>query len=206
MICDICAPDHVVRFTRPSPSIFAYCKRSKTGSGEGLGMRLHTSPLHGLKTKLIPHPNFKQAAGIALPYKYHICFNHLLSNMAVHIWKYGGTLLKGPCWNKDTSLRTNVLVHRVSAESVAVMTSKAIPPLPLCNQCHTVLILASHIDPPLNQCCHVLSTYTFVPNFASQSILLPQTNRFFPAASWRLHRDTKVSCVAANYVSWSKAI
>ena len=28
---------HVVRFTRPSPSDFAYCKRSKTGAGEGLG-------------------------------------------------------------------------------------------------------------------------------------------------------------------------
>ena len=39
--CDVmCAADHVVRFTRPSPSDFAYCKRSKTGAGEGLGMRL----------------------------------------------------------------------------------------------------------------------------------------------------------------------
>ena len=35
--CDACAADHVVRFTRPSPSVFAYCKRSKTGAGEGLG-------------------------------------------------------------------------------------------------------------------------------------------------------------------------
>ena len=34
------AADHVVRFTRLSGSIFAYCKRSKTGAGEGLGMRL----------------------------------------------------------------------------------------------------------------------------------------------------------------------
>ena len=38
--CDACAVDHVVRFTRPSPSVFAYCKRSNTGAGEGLGMRL----------------------------------------------------------------------------------------------------------------------------------------------------------------------
>ena len=38
--CDACAADHMVRFTRPSPSIFAYCKRSKTGTREGLGMRL----------------------------------------------------------------------------------------------------------------------------------------------------------------------
>ena len=39
--CDVmCAADHVVRFTRPSPSVFAYCKRSKTGAGEGLGTRL----------------------------------------------------------------------------------------------------------------------------------------------------------------------
>ena len=36
----MCAADHVVRFTRPSPSVFAYCKRSKTGAGEGLGTRL----------------------------------------------------------------------------------------------------------------------------------------------------------------------
>ena len=48
--CDVmCAADHVVRFTRPSPSVFAYCKRSKTGAGEGLGTRLYsTAPHHGL--------------------------------------------------------------------------------------------------------------------------------------------------------------
>ena len=40
MLRDVCAADHVVRFTRPSPSVFAYCKQSKTGAGEGLGMRL----------------------------------------------------------------------------------------------------------------------------------------------------------------------
>ena len=34
------AADHVVRFTRPSPSVFVYCKRSKTGAREGLGTRL----------------------------------------------------------------------------------------------------------------------------------------------------------------------
>ena len=38
--CDVHAADHVVRFTRPSHSVFAYCKRSKTGAGEGLGTRL----------------------------------------------------------------------------------------------------------------------------------------------------------------------
>ena len=38
--CDACATDHVVRFTKLSPSVFAYWKRSKTGAGEGLGMRL----------------------------------------------------------------------------------------------------------------------------------------------------------------------
>ena len=38
--CDACAADHVVRFTRPSPSVFAYCKRSKAGAREGLGTRL----------------------------------------------------------------------------------------------------------------------------------------------------------------------
>ena len=29
--------DHLVRFIRPSPSIFAYCKHSKTRGGEDLG-------------------------------------------------------------------------------------------------------------------------------------------------------------------------
>ena len=31
---------HVRRFPRPSPSVFAYYKRSKTGGVEGLGTRL----------------------------------------------------------------------------------------------------------------------------------------------------------------------
>ena len=50
--CDTCAVDHMVRFTRPSPSIFAYCKRPKTGGREGLATRLdrmgsmHCSPCH----------------------------------------------------------------------------------------------------------------------------------------------------------------
>ena len=35
--CDTCAADHVVRFTRPSPSVFAYCKQSKAGGGERPG-------------------------------------------------------------------------------------------------------------------------------------------------------------------------
>ena len=29
-----------MKFPRPSPSVFAYCKRSKTGGVEGLGTRL----------------------------------------------------------------------------------------------------------------------------------------------------------------------
>jgi len=32
----------MMKFPRPSPSIFAYCKRSKTGGVEGLGTRLDT--------------------------------------------------------------------------------------------------------------------------------------------------------------------
>ena len=38
--CYVLAANHVVRFTRPSGSVFAYCKQSKTGAGEGLGTRL----------------------------------------------------------------------------------------------------------------------------------------------------------------------
>ena len=38
--CDACVADHVVRFTRPSRSVFAHCEGSKPGGGEGLGTRL----------------------------------------------------------------------------------------------------------------------------------------------------------------------
>ena len=37
---DGCAAYHVRSFPRPSPSVFAYWKRSKTGGVEGLGTRL----------------------------------------------------------------------------------------------------------------------------------------------------------------------
>ena len=37
---DGCAAYHVRRFPRPSPSVFAYWKRSKAGGVEGLGTRL----------------------------------------------------------------------------------------------------------------------------------------------------------------------
>jgi len=40
--------DYVMKFPRPSPSIFAYCKQSKTGGVEGLGTRL------GLTMKATP--------------------------------------------------------------------------------------------------------------------------------------------------------
>ena len=37
---------HVRRFPRPSPSVFAYWKRSKAGGVEGLGTRLQAFPFH----------------------------------------------------------------------------------------------------------------------------------------------------------------
>ena len=170
-------------------------------------MRLHTSPLHSLKTKLMPCPYFKRAPGIALLYKYHICFNHLPYNMAAHIWKYSGSLLKGHCWNKDTTLRTNILVHRVSAESVAVMTSKAIPLLTLHHQCHTDLILASHIDPPwIGVAMCYLRTLTYQTLLRNPSCSHWPTESLLQHLEGYIDRDTKVSCVVENYVSWSKAI
>ena len=54
--CDACAADHVVRFTRPSPSVFAYCKRSKTGAGEGLGTRLMYPASKMLNLLIHSHP------------------------------------------------------------------------------------------------------------------------------------------------------
>ena len=47
-----------IKWTRPSPSVFAYCKQSKTGWWEGLGMRLRTYQLQftPLFIPLPPHP------------------------------------------------------------------------------------------------------------------------------------------------------
>jgi len=47
------AADHVMKFPRPSPSVIAYCKRSKTGGVEGLGMRLLNLPVL-LKLECLP--------------------------------------------------------------------------------------------------------------------------------------------------------
>ena len=44
MTYDSRAEDHITVFPRPSPSIFGYSKRSKTGGIEGLGMRLQLPP------------------------------------------------------------------------------------------------------------------------------------------------------------------
>jgi len=43
MTFDSHAADHVMKFPRPSPSVFAYCKRSKNGGVEGLATRLTCS-------------------------------------------------------------------------------------------------------------------------------------------------------------------
>ena len=46
--CDVSrAADHVMKYPRPSPSVFAYCKRSKTGGVEGLETRLDCDPVYG---------------------------------------------------------------------------------------------------------------------------------------------------------------
>jgi len=46
-----------MKFPRPSSSVFAYCKRSKTGGVEGLGTRLPLGMLFIMKT-LISSINF----------------------------------------------------------------------------------------------------------------------------------------------------
>ena len=52
--CSIASADQVVRFTRPSDSVFAYCKQSKTGAREGLGMRLEPNSLIFFLSSLPP--------------------------------------------------------------------------------------------------------------------------------------------------------
>jgi len=44
MTYDSRAEDHITRFPRPSPSVFGYCRQSKTGGIEGLGMRPQLPP------------------------------------------------------------------------------------------------------------------------------------------------------------------
>ena len=44
----------MVRFTRPSDSVCAYCKQSKTGAREGLGMRLEPNSLTFFLSSLPP--------------------------------------------------------------------------------------------------------------------------------------------------------
>jgi len=45
------AADHMMKFPRLSPSVFAYCKRSKTGAIEGLGTRLRLSTSWWMQTE-----------------------------------------------------------------------------------------------------------------------------------------------------------
>ena len=66
--CDTCAMDHVVRFTRPSPTVFVYCKQSRTGGGEGLAMWLVQST--SVKWSYCYKSQFlKVDANIQLPFK-----------------------------------------------------------------------------------------------------------------------------------------
>ena len=53
---------HVIKWTRPSPSVFAYCKRSKTGRWEGLGTRLGVSylPVPALWKEMLIIPTNKK--------------------------------------------------------------------------------------------------------------------------------------------------
>ena len=58
-ICDVNrGRDHVVRFTRPSGSVFAYWKRSKTGAGEGLGTRLSVLAPSGCGVRKAPRRGY----------------------------------------------------------------------------------------------------------------------------------------------------
>jgi len=66
------AADHVMKFPRPSPSVFAYCKRSKTGGVEGLGMRLVTSQvLQGLLTHIQRVGTLDHMIGLLYSLDYH---------------------------------------------------------------------------------------------------------------------------------------
>ena len=59
-----------MKFPRPSPSVFANCKRSKTGGVEGLGTRLR-APSFKDKTSVVgPHASKGCAPVLGVPLAY----------------------------------------------------------------------------------------------------------------------------------------
>jgi len=46
MTSAVYAMDHVIKFSKPSPSVIVYCKQSITGGVQDLGMRLCQLILH----------------------------------------------------------------------------------------------------------------------------------------------------------------
>jgi len=68
------AADHGIKFPRPSSSIFAYCKRSKTGGVEGLVMRLGAAAMHKsiCDECSITHSLLHFSANISYPAEYFV--------------------------------------------------------------------------------------------------------------------------------------
>ena len=69
------ATDHMRRFPRPSPSILAYCKRSKTGGEEVLGTRINKHYTDPLRENL--------AHTIRVNYSQEVTFNENVITIAI---------------------------------------------------------------------------------------------------------------------------
>ena len=82
--CDTCAADHVVRVTRPSPSVFANCKRSRAGAGEGLETRLLSIPWMDFTRCLIVY-SFLHDQWCRVPGRSHATNKYCVPNGKVHL-------------------------------------------------------------------------------------------------------------------------
>ena len=125
-LCVYLTSSHVTRSSRPSPAISAYCKRSNTGSGNGLGMRLahiYTACIgvthhhhHGDGTKL--------TRAHALPLSMQCGFD--VQGYAFHEYALHSSLLAVGYTSSDSTsfdCSKNTIVHVKSFYSVVTVTS-----------------------------------------------------------------------------------
>ena len=91
-----CLPDvtHMTLSPRPSPSVFAYCKRPKTGGGNGLGTRLYL-PIRHLRL-------WGQHLGCAPTCLGHIASNPLAYSNTQGLKQKKGWMVKYSVWGIRT--------------------------------------------------------------------------------------------------------
>ena len=103
----------MIKWTRPSPSVFAYCKRSKTGLWEGLewcvhGQKWHQKTLIILWNQCEQHClKFKYYTAVLLSLAISLCFNcvaisvalFILPNCCAYLGEDYGHMIEACDWN-----------------------------------------------------------------------------------------------------------